>query len=378
MTAIIRPHDRYLMDLEKPDFRADPAQALATKKLDNLFDRLLAQQDLSLKDKGLSLVNRLLGRSPSILPERGLYFWGGVGRGKTYLMDMFFDALPIDQKLRIHFHRFMRRVHQELATLADTKNPLEIVADRIAAEAKVICFDEFFVSDITDAMILAGMFDALFKRGVCLVATSNIAPDGLYRDGLQRTRFLPAIGLIKQHTEVLNIDGGVDYRLRTLERAELYYTPLDGGADASLLQSFERLIPQRDSECVSHRIDTSIEVEGRRINARYLADDVVWFDFDAICDGPRSQNDYIEIAKEFHAVLISDVPQMGPHNEDRARRFINLVDEFYDRNIKLVLSAAVNLQDLYQEGRLAFEFQRTCSRLQEMQSHEYLASAHKA
>jgi len=378
MTAIIRPHDRYLMDLEKPDFRADPAQALAIKKLDNLFDRLLAQQDLSLKDKGLSLVNRLLGRSPSILPERGLYFWGGVGRGKTYLMDMFFDALPIDQKLRIHFHRFMRRVHQELATLADTKNPLEIVADRIAAEAKVICFDEFFVSDITDAMILAGMFDALFKRGVCLVATSNIAPDGLYRDGLQRTRFLPAIGLIKQHTEVLNIDGGVDYRLRTLERAELYYTPLDGGADASLLQSFERLIPQRDSECVSHRIDTSIEVEGRRINARYLADDVVWFDFDAICDGPRSQNDYIEIAKEFHAVLISDVPQMGPHNEDRARRFINLVDEFYDRNIKLVLSAAVNLQDLYQEGRLAFEFQRTCSRLQEMQSHEYLASAHKA
>jgi len=378
MTAIIRPHDRYLMDLEKPDFRADPAQALAIKKLDNLFDRLLAQQNLSLKDKGVSLVSRLLGRSPSMLPERGLYFWGGVGRGKTYLMDMFFDALPMDQKLRIHFHRFMRRVHHELATLTDTKNPLEVVADRIATEAKVICFDEFFVSDITDAMILAGMFDALFKRGVCLVATSNIAPDGLYKDGLQRARFLPAIGLIKQHTEVLNIDGGIDYRLRTLERAELYYTPLDSGADVSLLQSFERLVPQRDSECVSHRVNTSIEVEGRRIDARYLADDVVWFDFDAICDGPRSQNDYIEIAKEFHAVLISDVPQMGPHNEDRARRFINLVDEFYDRNIKLVLSAAVNLQDLYQEGRLAFEFQRTCSRLQEMQSHEYLAAAHKA
>ena len=378
MTAIIRPHDRYLMDLEKPDFRADPAQLLAIEKLDDLFDRLLAQQDLSLKDRGLCLINRLLGRKPAKLPERGLYFWGGVGRGKTYLMDMFFDALPIDQKLRIHFHRFMRRVHQELATLADTKNPLEVVADRIAAEAKVICFDEFFVSDITDAMILAGMFDALFKRGVCLVATSNIAPDGLYKDGLQRARFLPAIGLIKQHTEVLNIDGGVDYRLRTLERAELFYTPLDDGADVSLLQSFERLVPQRDSQLVSHKRDTRIEVEGRYIDARYLADDVVWFDFDAICDGPRSQNDYIEIAKEFHAVLISDVPQMGPHNEDRARRFINLVDEFYDRNIKLVLSASVNLQDLYQEGRLAFEFQRTCSRLQEMQSHEYLAAAHKA
>jgi len=378
MTAIIRPHDRYLMDLEKPDFRADPAQVLAIEKLDDLFDRLLAQQGLSLKDKGWCLINRLLGRKPAKLPERGLYFWGGVGRGKTYLMDMFFDALPMDQKLRIHFHRFMRRVHQELATLADTKNPLEVVADRIAAEAKVICFDEFFVSDITDAMILAGMFDALFKRGVCLVATSNIAPDGLYKDGLQRARFLPAIGLIKQHTEVLNIDGGVDYRLRTLERAELFYTPLDDGADVSLLQSFERLAPQRDNQLVSHKKDARIEVEGRYIDARYVADDVVWFDFDAICDGPRSQNDYIEIAKEFHAVLISDVPQMGPHNEDRARRFINLVDEFYDRNIKLVLSASVNLQDLYQEGRLAFEFQRTCSRLQEMQSHEYLAAAHKA
>lgn len=382
MTVIIRPHDRYLMDLEKPDFRFDAAQELAIKKLDDLFDRLLAQQSLSIKDRFLSslgrAIARLVGRAPSSSPEQGLYFWGGVGRGKTYLMDMFYDALPGDAKLRIHFHRFMRRVHQELATLADTKNPLEVVADRIAAEAKVICFDEFFVSDITDAMILAGMFEALFKRGVCLVATSNIAPDGLYKDGLQRSRFLPAIALIKHHTEVLNIDGGIDYRLRTLERAELYYTPLDTGADASLLQSFEHLVPQRESQAVSHKKDTRIEIEGRHIDARYLADDVVWFDFDAICDGPRSQNDYIEIAKEFHAVLISDVPQMGPQNEDRARRFINLVDEFYDHNIKLVLSAAVNLPDLYQDGRLAFEFQRTCSRLQEMQSHDYLAAAHKA
>lgn len=382
MTAIISPHDRYLMDLEKPDFYFDAAQELAIKKLDDLFDRLLAQQSLSIKDKLLSSLGRamarLAGRAPLSAPERGLYFWGGVGRGKTYLMDMFYDALPGDAKLRIHFHRFMRRVHQELTTLADTKNPLEVVADRIAAEAKVICFDEFFVSDITDAMILAGMFEALFKRGVCLVATSNIAPDGLYKDGLQRSRFLPAIALIKHHTEVLNIDGGIDYRLRTLERAELYYTPLDAGADASLLQSFEQLAPQRENHSVSHKKDTRIEIEGRHIDVRYLADDVVWFDFDAICDGPRSQHDYIEIAKEFHAVLISDVPQMGSQNEDRARRFINLVDEFYDHNIKLVLSAAVNLPDLYQDGRLAFEFQRTCSRLQEMQSHDYLAAAHKA
>ena len=382
MTVIIRPHDRYLMDLEKPDFRFDPAQELAIKKLDDLFDRLLAQQSLSFKDKLLSslarAMSRITGRAPSSLPVCGLYFWGGVGRGKTYLMDMFFDALPMDKKLRIHFHRFMRLVHQELASLGDIKNPLEVVADRIAAKAKVICFDEFFVSDITDAMILAGMFEALFNRGVCLVATSNIVPDGLYKDGLQRTRFLPAIELIKRHTEVLNIDGGIDYRLRTLERAELFYTPLDDGADISLLHSFRQLVPQRENQDVCHKKDTSIEIEGRQIGVRYLADDVVWFDFDAICDGPRSQNDYIEIAKEFHAVLISNVPQMGPDNEDRARRFINLVDEFYDRNIKLVLSAAVNLPDLYQNGRLVFEFQRTCSRLQEMQSHDYLAAAHKA
>jgi cell division protein ZapE len=227
-------------------------------------------------------------------------------------------------------------------------------------------------------MILAGMFEALFDRGVCLVATSNIAPDGLYKDGLQRARFLPAIALINAHTEVLNVDGGVDYRLRTLEQAQLYYTPLDQGADISLMSSFERLAPNKEGSEVNIEVDVPIEIEGRYIQSRYLADDVVWFDFDALCDGPRSQNDYIELAKEFHTVLISDVPQMGRDNEDRARRFINLVDEFYDRNIKLVLSAEVELFDLYASGRLAFEFQRTCSRLQEMQSHDYLAAAHRA
>jgi cell division protein ZapE len=291
---------------------------------------------------------------------------------------MFYDSVPGEAKLRIHFHRFMRRVHHELADLDGVKNPLERVADKIAAEASLICFDEFFVSDITDAMILAGMFEALFDRGVCLVATSNIAPDGLYKDGLQRARFLPAIALINAHTEVLNVDGGVDYRLRTLEQAQLYYTPLDQGADISLMSSFERLAPNKEGSEVNIEVDVPIEIEGRYIQSRYLADDVVWFDFDALCDGPRSQNDYIELAKEFHTVLISDVPQMGRDNEDRARRFINLVDEFYDRKIKLVLSAEVELFNLYASGRLAFEFQRTCSRLQEMQSHDYLAAAHRA
>lgn len=378
MQSINRPHDRYRADLKKPDFSDDPAQAMAVKKLDELYDRLTAKPSVSIGQKVAKLLRRLTGRSRTQSPERGLYFWGGVGRGKTYLMDMFYDSLPIERKLRIHFHRFMRKVHHELADLAGTKNPLEVVADRIAAQARVICFDEFFVSDITDAMILAGMFDALFARGVTLVATSNIEPDGLYKDGLQRARFLPAIALIKQHTEVVNIDGGIDYRLRALEQAELYHSPLDGDADKSLLRSFENLAPQREGQFYCVESDVAIEIEGRNIVARYLVDDVVWFEFSELCDGPRSQNDYIEIAREFHAVLISNVPQMGRHNEDSARRFINLVDEFYDHNIKLVLSAEVSVLELYAGGRLSFEFERTCSRLQEMQSHDYLAAAHKA
>ena len=382
MLSLNRPHDKYLADLNKPDFSYDPAQELAVKKLDELFGRLVAPKALTTAQKithGLKgFVSSITGTSQSVTPERGLYFWGGVGRGKTYLMDMFYDALPFDKKMRIHFHRFMRRVHHELADLAGTKNPLEIVADRLADQARVICFDEFFVSDITDAMILAGMFEALFARGVCLVATSNIEPDGLYKDGLQRSRFLPAISLLKQHTEVVNIDGGIDYRLRALERAELYHTPLDDEADKSLLRSFEQLAPQREGQFYCVEADVAIEIEGRHIMARYWVDDVVWFDFDALCDGPRSQNDYIEIAREFHAVLISNVPQMGIYNEDKARRFINLVDEFYDHNIKLVISAEVAILDLYAEGRLSFEFERTRSRLQEMQSHDYLAAAHKA
>jgi cell division protein ZapE len=353
---------------------------MAVKKLDNLYGRLIARQAQvpGLRARVGHWLSVLMGRRRKIMPEQGLYFWGGVGRGKTYLMDMFYDSVPGEAKLRIHFHRFMRRVHHELTDLDGVKNPLERVADKIAAEASLICFDEFFVSDITDAMILAGMFEALFARGVCLVATSNIAPDELYKDGLQRARFLPAIALVKAHTEVLNVDGGVDYRLRTLEQAQLYYTPLDQGADISLMSSFERLAPNKEGTEVNIEVDVPIEIEGRYIQSRYLADDVVWFDFNALCDGPRSQNDYIELAKEFHTVLISDVPQMGRDNEDRARRFIHLVDEFYDRNIKLVLSAEVELFDLYASGRLAFEFQRTCSRLQEMQSHDYLAAAHRA
>ena len=365
------PIERYHRDLASPNFAKDAAQAQAVDCLQRLYEDLLAAPPPSRSAGGL---RGLLGRfvkSQEAAPIKGLYFWGGVGRGKTYLMDTFFDTLPFDDKLRAHFHRFMQRVHRELKSLAGEKNPLVAVADRIADEARVICFDEFFVSDITDAMILAGLFERLFERGVVLVATSNIVPDQLYKDGLQRARFLPAIALIKQHVDVINVDGGVDYRLRALEQAELYHSPLGAAAESSLQASFARLAPE------APLADQALEIEGRNIVARLLADDVAWFEFDELCDGPRSQYDYIELAKIFHAVLISNVPVLGAGRDDQARRFINLVDEFYDRNVKLVLSAAAPLESLYAGGRLEFEFERTQSRLLEMQSQEYLAREHR-
>lgn len=368
------PLERYQADLKKDGFNYDPAQEMAVKLLQDLYGRLVGAWQQEQAPKGF--VSRLKGVFASESQrelQRGLYFWGGVGRGKTYLMDNFFESLPFPDKMRAHFHRFMRRVHQELRSLDGQKNPLDIVADRLAKEARVICFDEFFVSDITDAMILGTLMQALFDRGVSLVATSNIVPDGLYKDGLQRARFLPAIDMLNKHTLVVNVDGGVDYRLRALEQAELYHSPLDAEADASLLASFESLVPDKNEI----RANTSIEVEGRPIQARFEADDVVWFDFMALCDGPRSQNDYIELAKEYHAVLVANVPALARDTDDQARRFINMVDEFYDRNVKLIISAANPLAEIYGGGKLNFEFERTVSRLLEMQSQEYLAAPHR-
>ena len=364
------PLQRYQADLKRPGFSADAAQRQAVECLQRLYDELVESEQT---ERAASLVQRLLGRFIGEEPDpiKGLYFWGGVGRGKTYLMDTFFESLPFERKMRAHFHRFMRRVHGDLKGLSGEKNPLTVIAERISREARVICFDEFFVSDITDAMILAGLFEQLFARNVVLVATSNIVPEELYRDGLQRARFLPAIDLIKAHTRVVNVDGGVDYRLRTLEQAELYHSPLDAAADVILRDSFDKLSPEPG------QADVDLEIEGRKIRARHVADDVVWFDFPALCAGPRSQNDYIELSRIYHAVLISNIPQMGAKNDDVARRFINLVDEFYDRHVKLVVSAAVPLESLYSGGRLEFEFQRTVSRLLEMQSHDYLAREHR-
>ncbi|WP_312358364.1 cell division protein ZapE [Stutzerimonas balearica] len=361
------PLERYQADLKRPDFFHDAAQENAVRHLQRLYDDLLASE----RNNG-GLFGKLFGKK-SQEPVKGLYFWGGVGRGKTYLVDTFYDALPFKQKMRTHFHRFMKRVHEEMKTLKGEKNPLTIIGKRFAGEARVICFDEFFVSDITDAMILATLLEELFKNGVSLVATSNIVPDGLYKDGLQRARFLPAIELLKKHTEVVNVDSGIDYRLRALEQAELYHFPLDAEAELSLEKSFKSLL----TENCKVLEDEALMIENREIRARKIANDVAWFEFRALCDGPRSQNDYIELGKIFEAVLVSNVEQMNVAKDDMARRFINLVDEFYDRNVKLILSAEVELKDLYAGGRLEFEFQRTLSRLLEMQSHEYLSRPHK-
>lgn len=361
------PLERYQADLKRPEFFHDAAQETAVRHLQRLYDDLVADEQSK-----PGLFGKLLGKKPRG-PIKGLYFWGGVGRGKTYLVDTFFDALPFEQKVRTHFHRFMKRVHEEMRTLKGEKNPLTIIGKRFADEARVICFDEFFVSDITDAMILATLLDELFKNGVSLVATSNIVPDGLYKDGLQRARFLPAIELLKQHTEIVNVDSGIDYRLRALEQAELFHWPLDAAAEESLQKSFISLLPEH---CTVQE-NEALMIENRAIVARKVGDDVAWFDFRELCDGPRSQNDYIELGKIFHAVLLANVERMDVHKDDIARRFINLVDEFYDRNVKLIISAEVELKDLYAGGRLNFEFQRTLSRLLEMQSHEFLSRPHK-
>ena len=363
------PLEKYHQDLKRPGFSHDPAQEMAVEKLDRLYHDLVDRYE----NRPRSLWARIAPsfRAQQRQPCQGLYFWGGVGRGKTYLVDTFFECLPFHAKLRIHFHRFMQRVHRELKALQGEKNPLDTVADTLAEEARVLCFDEFFVTDITDAMILGGLMEKLFSRGVTLVATSNIVPDQLYKDGLQRARFLPAIELINKYTDVVNVDSGVDYRLRTLERAEIYHSPLDAAAEESLRASFDSLAPE-PAQAVSH-----IEINGRNIPVRQVADDVVWCDFAALCDGPRSQNDYIELARIYHAVLVSGVPVMTATEDDKVRRFINLVDEFYDRNVKLILSAAAPLEDIYTGGRLDFEFQHTRSRLLEMQSRDYLSRPHR-
>jgi cell division protein ZapE len=356
--AALTPRLRYEQDLRRPDFAADPAQARAMDALQRIYD---------------DLVNAPPRRRRGRLvwpPVAGLYLWGGVGRGKTRLMDAFCEALPFTRKQRTHFHRFMQEVHERRRQHANEPDPIARVAKDIADRARVLCFDEFFVSDIADAMILGRLTEVLFEHGVTLVATSNVPPDALYRDGLQRERFIPAIRRIQAHCAVLHLDSPTDYRLRALTHAEIYHHPCDAAAEANLSTWFSAIAPEAGTA------DTSLALHGRPVPARKLADGVAWFDFSAICQTARAATDYIEIARTHHTVLIGRVPRLTGDDEDAARRFVTLVDEFYDRNVKLILAADVPREQLYGGTKLQFEFARTLSRLTEMQSHEYLAKPH--
>ena len=361
------PLSRYQEDLRKPDFEPDEAQKLAVENLQRLYDDLLNAQP---HEVGFLERIGLVKRKPK-RPVQGLYFWGGVGRGKTYLVDTFFECLPFEEKLRMHFHRFMHRVHTERKQLRNQEDPLVTIGKRLAKQARVLCFDEFVVHDVADAVILARLMKVLFAEGVSLVATSNVEPKELYKGGLQRELFMPAIDMIYQYADVVNIDSGIDYRLRFLDKAETYFTPLGDKAESGMQYNFDHLSPDAGVP------NAKIEIEGRELNSIRRADGVIWFTFDELCDGPRSQTDYIELSVCFHSILLSNVPVMDRQKEDQARRFINLVDVFYDHNVKLIISAEAGVEGLYTGSRNEFEFQRTMSRLQEMQSHDYLALGHK-
>jgi cell division protein ZapE len=348
----------YDAELQTRGYQSDPAQLRAVQALERC-----ASEWASYKDRRSNALKKLINH-PAV--PKGVYMFGGVGRGKSFLMDCFFNAVPIRRKTRLHFHEFMREVHRELVDLQGTVNPLDELGKRIAKRYKLICFDEFHVADITDAMILHRLLAAMFESGVGFVTTSNFEPSGLYPDGLHRDRILPAIDLLNQRMEVVNVDNGTDYRRRTMEQVKLYHTPLGADADAQMGEAFNRLAESVDEDPVLH-------IESREIQARRKAGGLVWFDFRTLCGGPRSQNDYLELATQFHTVLLSDVPVMPVRMASEARRFTWLVDVLYDRRVKLIMSAESAPELLYTEGPLSHEFPRTVSRLNEMQSVEFLA-----
>jgi cell division protein ZapE len=356
----------YAREIAKRGFSTDAAQVAALASLERLRSELTAAASAPLGKRLLRGLTRDNGA------HRGVYLWGGVGRGKTWLMDLFYSSLTIAQKRRTHFYRFMQEVHADLKRLKGMQSPLEGVADKIARKAQVICFDELFVSDIADAMILAGLFGALIKRGVTLVFTSNVKPKDLYKGGLQRERFLPTIALIEQHCDVIAVEGGVDYRLRQLKKATIYLPT--GAADTQ--KKLEELFDDLSDEDIE--TDGTITINHRKIKVLRESENVIWFDFAALCEGPRSPTDYIAIASEYQSVIISNVPVLHDTADNAARRFISVIDEFYDRGVNVIISAAAAPNELYLGEKLKFEFQRTSSRLIEMQSEEYLSREHRA
>lgn len=349
--------EAYQSQLQQRGYQSDPAQAAAVAALD-----ACAKAWANYKKKRGTTLKKLI-HHPQI--PQGVYMHGGVGRGKSFLMDCFYQAVPLKRKTRLHFHEFMREVHKELRQLQGIQNPLDVLGKKISQRFKLICFDEFHVANITDAMILHRLLAALAANGVGLVMTSNFAPDGLYPNGLHRERILPAIELLKQTMQICNVDHGVDYRLKSLRQMPLYYQPINEASQAAMLSAWQQLkAPHEDAPI--------LEIEGRSLQALGRSGDVVWFDFSQLCDSPRSQNDYLELATRYHTVLLSGVPEMGPERASAARRFTWLVDVLYDRRIKLIIEAEVAAENLYTKGSLAHEFARTVSRLAEMRSEEYL------
>lgn len=359
------PSTRYAEGVTRGDWRDDPAQHEALAALDRIHAALLEPA----APRGL--LQRLFQHEPP-QPVQGLYLWGGVGRGKTFLIDLFYDSLPFAEKRRTHFHRFMRDIQERLNEHANAQDPLALIAREWRSKLRVLVLDEFFVIDIGDAMLLARLLEHLFAEGVTLVTSSNAAPKDLYKDGLQRARFLPAIAMLEQQCQVVELVSTTDYRLRALTKSPVYHAPLDDQSDAWLRQRWMEL-----SSDTSH-MNAGIEIEGRRIAVRARTKGLCWFDFDALCDGPRGTADYIEIAREFHTILLGGIPRFDALRDDAARRFVNLIDELYDRHVNLICTAATTPMDLYAGERLASAFERTSSRLIEMQSAEYLAHEHRS
>lgn len=360
---LLSPMAHYQAEIASGKFIADDAQNSAVEALDRVWHQLLEQDEAS-----KSFFSFLKKKTS----PQGVYMWGGVGRGKTWLMDQFFNALPLKRKMRLHFHHFMQYVHKELHSHTGQQNPLDAVADQIYADATVICFDEFFVSNVPDAMILSDLFQKLFQRGITLIATSNIAPDGLYKDGLHRDRFLPTIEMVKLNCQILNVDAGVDYRLRILKQAQLFKTPLNEESDHWISERFTALTQAQ------HTTTDSIEINHRQVKTLGISEDVIWCGFSELCLQPRSPADFIEIANRYQTVLVSNVPHLTDQLSDATRRFIYLVDEFYDRGVKLLITSEDSIIDLYEGEKLAFEIERTRSRLLEMQSDDYLNAMHKS
>lgn len=364
--------EQYKKALQQPDMVHDAMQEQAIVKLETLTQTLISNNNNT-------LLNTIKKMSPCKIFQqeavRGLYFWGGVGRGKTWLMNLFYEELDIKDKYRIHFHHFMLDIHEKLGALSkqkkSAKNPLQQIARDLSKKHKLLCIDEFIVTNITDAMILSELFHALFKHRVCLVATSNRVPDDLYLNGLQRERFLPAIELIKKHTEVVQLDGGIDHRTSLLEQADVFYAPITENTHQQIEQRMQELAITPVAE------NKTLNILKREIKTISCSEEIAWFDFDVICTAPRAAQDYIELAQQFNTIIVSNIPVMDEYSDDKARRFIYLIDELYDRNVKLIASATAAPEKLYQGDMLAFAFRRTSSRLIEMRSHQYLSQSHK-